>query len=423
MASKKERILREYVELTKKLGKYPSERQFRLMGVDKESVENHWGKFSALRKEVGELYPELEELYAPAQLSVSDLSKHRFGVVASNTKAENKDLIERVDTLDYLEKFASKVFSGKVKSAVLKTKKHSPNAITRTHHLILSDLHIGADISADETTVQSYGVKEESRRLAAVVKHAASYKSQYRASSRLIVNLIGDLIENNMHHARTGAPIAEQCCRAIHLLSQALAYLASAYPEVVVNCSTGNHDRNKSVHYQRAVHQKWDSFATIISYALKAACSNIKNISFNIPISPIGSYTIDGMRYGYTHGDTVIKTGNPYKSVNIKQLTDQVNSINAALKDNEEYKVIMYGHVHLAHIVNLPNGCTLIGNGSLPPPDPFAVSIGSFESNTGQYIFESVKGKAVGDIRLIRCGKENDDDESLDTIIKPWESL
>jgi hypothetical protein len=63
----------------------------------------------------------------------------------------------------------------------------------------------------------------------------------------------------------------------------------------------------------------------------------------------------------------------------------------------------------------------LLGNGSLPPPDHFAVSIGITESaNTGQWTFESVPGYAVGDLRYLRTGLSYDADSSLDKIIQPW---
>jgi hypothetical protein len=39
---------------------------------------------------------------------------------------------------------------------------------------------------------------------------------------------------------------------------------------------------------------------------------------------------------------------------------------------------------------------------------------------TGQWLFESVPGYAVGDMRFIRVGERDDKDATLDKLITPW---
>lgn len=263
---------------------------------------------------------------------------------------------------------------------------------------------------------------EESRRLAAIVKETINYKIQYRKNTKLKLLLLGDIIQNSLHDPRDGAVLAEQVCRAIHLLTQAISQLSANFPVVEVECQTGNHGRNTARHHGRAVNQKWDSVETLIYYSLMKAASSLKNVKFNIPQTPYGSYDVFGHKILYTHGDTFLKPGYPGTSINTKSLEGQINKINASLKDHDEYKAFIVGHVHTGSVTFLNNGAAMITNGALVPPDEFAVSIGIVESQAGQMLFESVKNYPVGDIRFIRVGEKEDKNKELDRIISPWKS-
>lgn len=352
------------------------------------------------------LYPKKEEI-----------ENHRLKIDKSTDKKQNDLLISDVSTLEYLAEFSKTVFKGRVIPST--TKKVMKN-IDRVHTLVLSDLHFGSDLKGDETGASDFNAIEESRRFAVVIKEAALYKEQYRNSTKLKILLLGDVIENQLHDARTGATIAEQCARAIHLLLQGITYLAGKYGVVEVECATGNHGRNTQRHSKRAIHQKFDSLETIIYYAIKEACCYLNNVTINIPKTPMGFYEVFGKKIAYTHGDSIIKTGNPGAKLDIRALENQVNKINAALKDKDEYSLFIYGHTHVAHVVYLSSGAILLGNGSLPPPDHFAVSLGIYESNNIQWIFESVEGFPLGDLRGLSITKNYDTDPSLDAIIKPW---
>jgi hypothetical protein len=61
----------------------------------------------------------------------------------------------------------------------------------------------------------------------------------------------------------------------------------------------------------------------------------------------------------------------------------------------------------------------LIINGCLSGLDPYANSIGIFDSNPTQQIFEVTPKHAVGDIRLIQV-KSADTNEALDKIIQTF---
>lgn len=295
--------------------------------------------------------------------------------------------------------------------------------INRITNLILSDLHIGSDIKKAETGNLDFGRIEESRRLAKITKEAIEYKSQYRDHTSLNVFLLGDEIQHALHDPRDGAPLAEQCARAINLLAQCIGQLAANYPSVNVYCNTGNHGRNTARHHGRATNQKWDSIETILHYSLSQIFASVKNVKFVIPKTPYVVAENFGKKLFLTHGDSVLNAGYPGKAINTGNLEKQINRINATLKDADEYSVFIVGHVHTGSITHLANGAVMITNGALVPSDEFAVSIGLLENACGQYMFESVEGYPVGDCRFIRVSEEDDKNKELDKIIKPFEGF
>jgi hypothetical protein len=319
------------------------------------------------------------------------------------------------------EELSTKVFSKKVVPAgFAKKTKLATKGIQRELNILLSDTHFGSDL--DERYVPlKYGRVEEARRLAAVVKQVCEYKRQYRGETRLRVHLGGDIIQGQLHDTRDGDILAAQCARAIHLLTQAVAVFASEFPEVIVDCTTGNHDRFTSRHKERATYEKSDSLATVIYFSVKTAVRNLKNVTVEIPRTPFVSFESFGAKCFGTHGDTVLNPGYPGSMVNVRTLENQINKINAALPNADEYRLFFVGHVHVGMLLHMGNGAILITNGPLIPSDQYSVSIGLFENNCGQWMWESVPGHVVGDSRFITVNGMTDKDEALDSIIQAFD--
>ena len=347
--------------------------------------------------------------------------------LAGITKTKNQaSYIDRLEsrlgtngiTEQKLEDIISKIPKIKLVNKIKVSKKQK---IKRELNLVLSDLHIGSDILKSQTGNLDFGRTEESRRLAKVIKDTCNYKKQYRKETKLNVLLLGDIVQNQLHDPRDGAPMAEQCGRAIYLLSQAIGQLALNFLSIEIHCNFGNHARITSRHHSRAVNQKWDNFETIVYYGLREVFKAHKHVKFVIPKTPYVTYSVFGKKIFASHGDTVLNVGYPGKAINTGKLETQANRFNAGLKDTQEYSVFITGHVHVGSITHLSNGAVMITNGALVPPDEFAVSIGLTETASGQYIFESTEGYPVGDCRYIKVGLDDDNDSSLDSIIKPWE--
>lgn len=297
--------------------------------------------------------------------------------------------------------------------------KVSSRTIKRELNVLISDTHFGSDLDP-RYVPHRYGTVEEARRLAYVVKQVCDYKRQYRSETRLRVHIAGDIIQNQLHDARDGDISAAQVARAIHLLDQAVAHLASEFPEVYVDVATGNHGRNTGRHRERATYEKVDSLETMIYFAVKTSAKNLKNVHFEITRKPYVTYESFGAKCFGTHGDTVLNPGYPGRAVNVKSLEDQINRINASLPNAEEYKLFFVGHVHVGMMLHMGNGATLITNGALIPNDQYSTSIGLFENQCGQWMWESVQGHVVGDSRFISVNTVTDQDASLDKIIEPF---
>jgi hypothetical protein len=325
-----------------------------------------------------------------------------------------------------LEAFTHDLFKKnpiKLKLSGFLSKKHN-KPVKREVNAVLSDLHIRANLDPRELP-HKYGWQEEARRLAKVVAEIADYKTQYRDSTHLNVNLIGDIIQGILDHdPRDGAPLAEQCGAAIHLLTQVLIFLAQHFPKVTVRCVPGNHGRNVARHKARAMHQKWDAFETIVYYSLKKAVAHLPNVSVEIPYSPHYIYESLGHYVMATHGDTFIDVGNPGSLINVKNINLKMNEINATRPKGQHVEMLAVGHVHVASRIRLPGGVVVITNGALIPPDGFMVNgVGRLDSVCSQTIWESTEKYVAGDYREITVDTSTDSDESLDKIITPFHAF
>lgn len=294
----------------------------------------------------------------------------------------------------------------------------------RLLNLMLSDLHYGSDITAEETG-DLYGPTEEARRTAAVVTTAADWKRQYRGETTLYVHLLGDIIEGKLHDVEAAAPLTEQFQRALWNLGQALRFLASEFQAVHVSAVPGNHGRHKIRHPDRAVNQKWDSIENMLYSALKmhvqAACPNV---TFDIPLTPYYTYNAFDRKGWMTHGDTVLNVGYPNKAINIDSLQKQVLQINAGEIGHGRAPCDLFGagHVHIPSATRIPSSAVIITNGCLVPSGSFGQSIGLMQASCCQQIWESVPGIIYGHRMDILVGADVDKDADFDRVVKPYQS-
>ena len=293
----------------------------------------------------------------------------------------------------------------------------------RAVNVVLGDLHFGANLDPEECPLQ-YSTLQESRRLGKVAVQTAEYKPNYRDKSKLIIHMIGDLIQGNNHDPREGTILTDQFAATVQYLTQFIMYEAAEYPRVEVYCTPGNHGRITARHPEQPIQQKHDSFETMIYIAIQNAvrASGISNVQFFNSKRPYYTVDVFGNRIFATHGDTVLNPGNPGKAIDSKGLYNQVCRWNAARNIKGPFKLFICGHIHMGSIVNLPSDVTILTNGCLVPPDSYALSIGIPDATNGQYLFESTKDYVCGDQRFVRVG-DADLNPSYNRIISPYSGI
>lgn len=293
--------------------------------------------------------------------------------------------------------------------------KRSRAAVKRTVILFLSDLHIGAELSALDNPVP-FRATQEARRLEYVVRQAVDYKPQYREHSELLLLLGGDMIEGLLlHDIRDGAPLTEQMIRFWRYFGSALALFARTFPRVRIRATPGNHGRNKLRHPGRATSSKWDGIEFQLYYALAMMAKSLPNVSFDLDFPALSIIDLYGAKLGLTHSDTEIKISHPL-TAGEKNATEAAK-VNASRTYGVEFDAMAFGHWHTA--AYHPGTPKLIYNGMLVPPNGHARSSGH-RGQCGQWVWEAVEGYPVGDLRFVEVGRAQDEDAKLGTIIKPF---
>lgn len=381
-----------------------------------------WGqnRLGIVRRDITRLggFNAIRDAYFPKLPTDHAVARLRLREHANLNRRTGKDVAEQAFVLDEMRRLTSKLFKGRV--TPIKGRAPTSKKTNRAIIAVLSDLHFGSDLHAEETGFLDYGRIEEARRLAKVVKQIAEYKIEHRDSTELHLVLAGDLIHGKLHDQQDGAPRAEQKMRAIHLLSQAVAHLASKFKLVHVHCVSGNHDRDLTRHHGRATVGKWDGSGTEIYSSIRLVTEKCANVTFHIPLKPFEVFEIFGKKYFVTHGDTVLSAGNPGKSVETGRLEAQINRWSMSVKEKDKYAVFIMGHVHTPLVHHMASGPWLVINGCLIPADNYCVSLGLPETVSDQVMFEATPGYPVGDFRFITLDKTTDEDKSLDRIVKPW---
>ena len=306
----------------------------------------------------------------------------------------------------------------------IKKPKRKKTVVQREIVAFMSDTHFGLTIDPDEVPSNKYGWKVAARRMGKFAQQIATYKIEHRAETpTLRLCLGGDLAQGVIHMDEAGLDLMTyQFVGTISIIKQMLDYLRHHFDNIIVECTPCNHLRfpwkNKG---GRVTSQKFDSFATMIYVALQEAFRTAKDVEFHVPKTPWTDFEILGHRIYMTHGDTTFTVGNPGQTINTKNITQDVDKLNAAVPDShKKYEAVMLGHVHKALWITLDNGVEFLTNGTGSGTDPFAQGgPGVFTSHPAQCIFEVTVDHVIGDYRRISL-KDADDNIEFEKIIKPY---
>ncbi len=288
--------------------------------------------------------------------------------------------------------------------------------IRRTVVVLLSDLHLGAELDGLDNPVP-FGAVQEARRLEKVVREVLDFKPQHREQSELLVLLGGDLIDGMLgHDLRDGAPLVEQKVIFWRYFRDIVGLFAQQFPLVRVECQPGNHGRDRVRHPGRATSSKWDGHEWEMYYALAEMCGALPNVRFSMPFRAVSLVDLYGATLLLTHGDTEIKLGDPDTCASKNaQILDRINSAGIY---GRRIDVAAFGHFHKPRYQ--PRNPRALFNGALVPPNGYARSAGYVGEPCGQWVFEAVEGYPIGDLRFIEVGPAEDRDARLGTLVRPF---
>lgn len=286
----------------------------------------------------------------------------------------------------------------------------------RTVTLLLSDLHLGSELDSMDEPLPFTAI-QEARRLEYLLRQFVEYKPQYRKQSKARLVLNGDLIEGLlMHDFRSGSPLAEQKAIFYRLMLPFIGHVAAMFPAVDIVCQPGNHGRDKLRHPGRATTRRWDSHEFEMYQALQLMCDGLKNVNWQIDFRGVSIVDSYGQTIGVTHGDAEVKLAHP--DAGAKNNAREFDRINSTRLWGCEFDAWLIGHYHTPRYV--PGSPKVIYNGALVPPNGHARANGYIGEKCGQFLFESVEGYPIGDVRYIEVGPSQDNDPLLGDLIKPF---
>lgn len=343
---------------------------------------------------------------------------------------QKKRYLQKLESLvgsyEYKYKVVSDIVTTKLSQFKFpaKSKVTKPKLVAEEREIValISDTHFGIEIDDRELGgVNKYNWQIAARRMGLFAEQIATFKHDQRSKTPVLrLCLGGDLAQGIIHLSEANTDlISHQVIGTTHILYQLIDYLRNFFEKICIECTTDNHMRMVHKGGSRATSQKFDSYATFIHHALSMGFHGCKDVEFNIPKTPYTVFEVLGNKFYLTHGDTLINVGMPGRKIHTDHITNAANRLNASLKDKEEYKVILVGHVHTPVFITLDNGTELVINGTGSGLDPYAQSIGIFESNPVQVIFESTSDFPVGDQRKVFL-KKADNDPKYEKIIEPY---
>lgn len=357
-----------------------------------------------------------------------DLQKHLSQYISNLAEDEERwierrrarilSISEARDTLArrHFVELARNEFTGLVKASGYATKTIK-NSFERMVTLHLSDLHIGAILKRINSP-EPFGNLEESRRLAHIVLETCDFKPQYRNHTSLNLLLNGDLLQGQLKHQLIdGQPVAQQQVALGKYLLHAITEFAHAFPFVNIYCESGNHERNKLTHEGRATEDKADSLVWPIFELLKMGTKELKNVRWNIPLTPWCVVPLFDKVMFMTHGDTELKLKSPSKG--FESFEKALDKMNSRLTYGTKVDLLTVGHFHDGMAKPVGDYWVVV-NGCLVPADGNARSEG-YSSTCGQYLWESVPGFAFGDNRFLRVGAAQDVNADLNKVIPEFE--
>ena len=343
-----------WVEITNKYNKkFRKERNF-------ETVKKCYQRYRNYLREEDNHIKTLKKIHS-VKKSNSYTAKENRTILDEWLKRD--DLLETIENT--MKKFSLTKYKVPAKPRKSKTKKNM------TLEALISDVHYGKYVDHIEGNfVNNEVIRERVRKVASSIIKEIKRESVAFNVERVIIAMIGDIIENADFHGKESMKGVEfSTSRQVQESINSLFYdlllpVAQTGVQVDVPAVTGNHDR---ISESKTYHKPGEDNLTYVIYkTLELLCkqSGLKNVKFQIADKLYTDVDVYGNTIVYEHGDEL-------KNLNRDTMNNQMGKRQVQLgKVIHFYRV---GHWH--EPVTYGQGRMMV-NGSVPGQDSFADSKG-----------------------------------------------
>lgn len=141
--------------------------------------------------------------------------------------------------------------------------------------------------------------------------------------------------------------------------------LAPHFENINILYVPGNHGRRTP---KKDYHGAWDNWDYLVAETARMYCSDLENVTFQIPDSFSAALDIEGYGFHISHGDD-IRSWNNIPWYGIERKTRRLSGLSTIMKKRFHY--YCFGHFHNIATQPVLDGETLI-NGSWTATDPYA---------------------------------------------------
>jgi len=301
----------------------------------------------------------------------------------SHVMQRNKFIVEALVGQDDLKDQIQDLVDSLAKHKPIKRAKPDTRKPSLTVEMLVSDVHVGKKTDTFNLEV----CRQRLRLFTQVTLTDIARKSAHYSVDRIVVAILGDLIENALMHGKesmAGCEFdnAEQVRWAIELLyAEVLLPIAQLGIAVDVVCIGGNHDRQEE---RPTFNNPGKNGLSWVIYQLLKMLSDragLKHLTWHIPEGVYQVLDIYGTKILYEHGDRI--PGGNSKVAFMNQLAKRGAQLGVLLHGGR------FGHWHAFSLYE--NGAAIV-NGSVPGQDSYA-DVNGFNSLPGQVITYYVKTK------------------------------
>lgn len=266
---------------------------------------------------------------------------------SSKNAKENRKIVDSLnDREDILEAITEVVKDLGKQKITLPKRKVKKGLKGMTKELLLSDIHFGKETKTFNLAICRRRLQELTQTLLDdIARDSKSYNVE-----RLIVAMLGDIIESEMHGIESFRGLefgtARQMAEAINsLFLDVMKPLAKLGIKIDVPAVCGNHDRidpKRTMTDPGLNNVSWTIYKTL---ELLCAQAGFKNVTFHIPVGPYVVLDIYGTKVLFEHGDspTFKGTGRTKFETAISKRSSQLGVLIDCVRSGHLHEFCVFG--------------------------------------------------------------------------------